>query len=359
VGLERRVAARGGGDIPRRLWTLQTAARVTIIERGDAGSAISPRRPCVYFTAMFPPNQLARMVEVISDRLETIEQPQLTTGELLNFFGVLILGALHEIGQRADLWKTEVGNRPLQAPAVGTKTGMPRKRFDAIWSSLAFSRQGDSGDEKCSAAHRWPLVSEFVTSIHSHRSAHFSPSELVCVESIARWYGQGGHWIEHGLQLYVAIDCKPKTGCEIQISACGRSGIMMQLQLVTTAEHEETRASEAEVGLKHGTVVLDRLVRPWYGKGDRIVCGLVFCECQGRAAPAGPRVPVHRGSQDRYIQLPDEAATVQGNAVSRGFVELRAPARRQDCRHGRGVGRPQAAAHFLHRLQRREGHHVR
>jgi Transposase IS4 len=47
---------------------------------------------------------------------------------------------------------------------------------------------------------------------------------------------------------------------------------MMQLQLVTTAEHEETRASEAEVGLKHGTVVLDRLVRPRYGKGDRIVC---------------------------------------------------------------------------------------
>jgi Transposase IS4 len=47
---------------------------------------------------------------------------------------------------------------------------------------------------------------------------------------------------------------------------------MMQLQMVTTAEHEETRKSEAEEGLKHGTVVLDRLVRPWYGKGDRIVC---------------------------------------------------------------------------------------
>jgi hypothetical protein len=42
--------------------------------------------------------------------------------------------------------------------------------------------------------------------------------------------------------------------------------------MVTTVEHEETRASVAEAGLKHGTVVLDRLVRPWYGKGDRIVC---------------------------------------------------------------------------------------
>jgi hypothetical protein len=44
-----------GGNVPRRLWTLQTAAGVTIIERGDAGSAISPRRPCVYFMAVFPP----------------------------------------------------------------------------------------------------------------------------------------------------------------------------------------------------------------------------------------------------------------------------------------------------------------
>jgi hypothetical protein len=42
--------------------------------------------------------------------------------------------------------------------------------------------------------------------------------------------------------------------------------------VVTTAEHEETRASEAEAGLKHGTVVLARLVRPWHEKGDRIVC---------------------------------------------------------------------------------------
>jgi Transposase IS4 len=116
-------------------------------------------------------------------------------------------------------------------------------------------------------------VSDFVESVNSHRAAYFSPSDLVCVdESMSRWYGQGGHWIENGLPQYVAIDRKPENGCEIQNAACGRSGIMMQLQIVTTAEHEETRASEAEAGLKHGTVVLYRLVKPWYGRGDRIVC---------------------------------------------------------------------------------------
>jgi hypothetical protein len=270
---EENVLEPVGGDVPRRVWTLQTAVGDTIVEGGDSGSAIPPRRPYDYFMAVFPPDQLVRMVELTNKKLTTIKKPQLTTGELLKFLGVLILGTRYEFGHRADLWRTEAGNRLLQAPAFGTKTGMPRRRFDDIWSSLTFSMQDERGDNEGSAAHRWRLVSEFVDSINSHRAAHFSPSDLVCVdESISRWYGQGGHWIERGLPHYVAIDRKPENGCEIQNAACGRSGIMMQLQVVTTAEHEATRASEAEAGLKHGTVVLDRLVRPWYGKGDRIVC---------------------------------------------------------------------------------------
>jgi Transposase IS4 len=71
---------------------------------------------------------------------------------------------------------------------------------------------------------------------------------------------------------YVAIDRKPENGCEVQNAACGRSGKMQQLQLGSTAYHEATRELESEVGLNHGTVVLERLVKPWYGRGDRIVC---------------------------------------------------------------------------------------
>jgi hypothetical protein len=136
-----------GGDVPRRLWTLQTAAGDTIFESGDSGSAVPPRRPYDYFMAVFPPDQLARMVELTNDKLATNKQPQLTTGGLLKFFGVLILGIRREFGHRADLWEIEADVRLLQAPAFGTKTGMPRKRFDDIWSSPTFSRQDDRGDE--------------------------------------------------------------------------------------------------------------------------------------------------------------------------------------------------------------------
>jgi hypothetical protein len=112
-----------GGDVPRRLWTLQTAAGVTIIERGDAGSAIPPRRPYDYFMAVFPPDQLVRMVELTNDKLATNKQPQLTTGGLLKFFGVLILGTRYEFGHRADLWEIEAGSPLLRRRRLARRLG--------------------------------------------------------------------------------------------------------------------------------------------------------------------------------------------------------------------------------------------
>ena len=56
----------------------------------------------------------------------------------------------------------------------------------------------------------------------------FFPSNEICVdESMPLSYGQGGHWINHGLPMYVTIDKKPENGCEIQNAAYGRSGVMI------------------------------------------------------------------------------------------------------------------------------------
>ena len=70
-----------------------------------------------------------------------------------------------------------------------------------------------------------------------HRASYFNPSEMICVdESMSCWYGQGGHWINHGLPQYVAIDRKPENGCEIQNAACGMSRVMLQVKLVKGAD---------------------------------------------------------------------------------------------------------------------------
>jgi hypothetical protein len=108
----------------------------------------------------------------------------------------------------------------------------------------------------------WRLVDDFVEAFNDHQASTFQPSDMICVdESISRWFRKGGHWINHGLSMYVAMERKPDNGCEIQNSACGRSGIMMRLKLVKTAD--ENRAAAEEQGeterVPHSAAILKEL----------------------------------------------------------------------------------------------------
>jgi hypothetical protein len=198
---EKNVLDPVGGAVSRRPWSIRTVSGETIVEGGDSGSFDPPRRPYDYFMAVFPPEQLLRMVRLTNEKLiAKKKKASMTTGELLKFIGVLILGTRFEFGSRADLWKTEATSRLLNPPAFGRKTGMSRGRFDDVWSCLTFSRLAVRMEDQCSAEHRWQLVADFAQSINAHREANFTPSDLICVdESMSRWYEQGAHWIEHGL----------------------------------------------------------------------------------------------------------------------------------------------------------------
>jgi len=65
--------------------------------------------------------------------------------------------------------------------------------------------------------------------------------------------------------MYVAIDRKPEIGREIQNTACGRSGIMLRLGVMTSAEHQRATGTDNDDGLPHGATFLKRLVAPWAG----------------------------------------------------------------------------------------------
>jgi hypothetical protein len=132
--------------------------------------------------------------------------------------------------------------------------------------------------------YRWLLIDEFIDNFNEHRAKTFLPSELICVdESISRWYGQGGEWINHGLPMYVAMDRKPENGCEIQNAACGRSGVMIRLKIVKTAtEAEALGANEDDNGLLHGTKVLKELIQPW-AFTNRMVCADSYFASVGTA----------------------------------------------------------------------------
>lgn len=88
---------------------------------------------------------------------------------------------------------------------------------------------------------------------------------------MCKWYGLGGSWIQRGLPMYVTIQRKPENGCEVQNAVCGRSGIMLQLSVVTSAEHQKAAGMTNDDNVPHGAAVLKKLSAPWAG-AQRVVC---------------------------------------------------------------------------------------
>ena len=263
-----------GGNVAFREWKCKTA-------NGDllgAGSDINQKFSRLdYFLMMFPHKHIQTIVMLTNRHLATVKKPQTSIGEILKFFGVLILTTKFEFGSRRMLWSIVAPSKYVPAPCFG-KTGMVRNRFDDLWRYILFSDQpAERPDNMSHEKYRWCLVDDFVKEFNDHREHMFIPSDWLCAdESISRWYGQGGHWINMGLPMYIAIDRKPENGCEIQNSACGRSGVMLRLKLVKTAEECETEhANTADDGLLHGTRVLKALVAPWTNS-NRIVCADLY-----------------------------------------------------------------------------------
>lgn len=259
------------GPVQQLTWGLRTRIPGEILREGDNVNNRFSRLEI--FLLMFPMNQLDLIVRETNFAFdENIER--LTVGKLLQFFGVLLLATKFEFSDRDDLWSQTPKTEFEQAANFGS-TGVSRNRFNEIWQHIRFGVWPEERPEgMSSAAYRWLRVDSFVRNFNEHRSTSFVPGDLICVdESISRWYGQGGSWINHGLPMYVAIDRKPENGCEIQNSACARSGVLLRLRLVKGAD-EEVAPNYGE--FLHGTQVMLYLLEPWFFNTTRIVCGDSF-----------------------------------------------------------------------------------
>ena len=223
------------GPFTRRTWKLTCQYSGRDLTPGC--DLLRELKPFDFFMAVFPSSQLKLMVEETSANLAAKGHPQTTRGEVLKFFGVLLLITRFEFGDRRDLWSTRSSSKYIPAAAFGEKTGMSRDRFELILQQLVWSRQPAERPEGMShEAYRWMLVEDFVANFNEHRQQYFCPSWHMCAdESISQWYGLGGHWINIGLPMYVAMDRKPEDGMEIQNVCCAISGVMCQLKLVKTA----------------------------------------------------------------------------------------------------------------------------
>jgi len=235
--------------------------------------------PYDFFMACFPADQLSAMVDLTSVALRQAGHPPTTTGEVLKWLGITVLITRFQFADRASLWSCDSTSKYVPSPNIGTKTGMARARYDSLLQNMVWSFQPKVREEGMSSeTHRWMLVGDFVDRINNHRKNFYSPSSVICVdESISRWYGIGGHWINKGLPMYVAIDRKPEDGCEIQNACDGVSGIMMQLKLVKTQAHQT--AEEEETAAAHAAALAGAANARDLAAQEEDVDGYVACLC--------------------------------------------------------------------------------
>lgn len=250
------------GSVPRRMWSVSHVAGSRIAE--DQG--VTDMSPLDYFQWMFPMSHLRIIVRLTNAELSKLDKSPTSESEVLRFFGILLLMSRYEFGARKNLWATSSTYKYIAAPNF-TRI-MPSHRFETLRSSLRLSNCAVSDDNDSCA--RWALVDDFVKAINEHREMFVTPSELLCVdESMSRWYGLGGEWVDVGLPTYRAIDRKPENGCEIKTSSCGRSGILLRMEIVKSPT-EDSRADK-DAGMSHGTALTCRLTAPW-AHTNRIVC---------------------------------------------------------------------------------------
>ena len=116
------------------------------------------------------------------------------------------------------------------------------------------------------------LVDDHIANFNKNRAHNYHPSYSICVdESMSRWYGIGGQWINAGFPYYIAIDRKPENGCEIQNASGVFSGIMMQLKLVKTSSKEDLHSPEEHDGLLHGIKIMLDTFQPCINKQRHVV----------------------------------------------------------------------------------------
>lgn len=295
-----RISTSGiGKSIPTRTWRLQSQhdADMFISAGCDTAKTFGPFE---YFMMLFPETVLQMIVVYTNVLLISKGLAATSAGEILTFFGTLLLGTFFKFGDRRSLWskRSDSDNPYIPAPNFG-RTGLSRDRFNQLFVNIRFSSQPSKKPEGMTFERwRWMLVDvssrrppprfvgltphyfdcfqDFVEGFNEHRRKYFHPGQtLVVDESFAEWYGLGGSYINIGLPMYTSVDRKPHDGCEIQDAADGESGVMLRLKVVKSPEEAARLAKERprpwhDWDITHGGKIAFDLVEPWLDS-DRVV----------------------------------------------------------------------------------------
>ena len=160
------------GNYHSRNWPVKTRMGYMLGHGGDHQNSYSRLE---YFLMLFPPQQLQLIIQITNNELAMARKNYTTAGEIVKFFGVMLLVTRFEFGSRASLWSNMTTNKYIPAPSFGL-TGMPWKWFDDLWMCIWFSEQPPNRpSDMTSEQYHWRLVDDFIKNDQGTSSTKFFP----------------------------------------------------------------------------------------------------------------------------------------------------------------------------------------
>ena len=152
-------------------WAIKTRMGYMLRQGGDHQNSYSRLE---YFLMLFPPEQLQLILQLTNNVLAMARKNYTMAGEIVKFFGVMLLVTQFEFRSQGSLWSNMSTNKYIPAPSFGL-TGLPRKQFDDLWMCIRFSDQPcNCPSEMTSEQYRWRLVDDFVKNFNEHQVHNFS-----------------------------------------------------------------------------------------------------------------------------------------------------------------------------------------
>ena len=152
-------------------WAIKTRMGYMLGRGGDHQNSYSRLE---YFLMLFPPEQLQLILQLTNNKLAMARKNYTMAGEIVKFFGVMLLVTWFQFGSQASLWSNTSTNKYIPAPSFGL-TEMPWKWFDDLWMCIRFSDQPcNRPSEMTSEQYHWRLVDDFVKNFNEHQAQNFS-----------------------------------------------------------------------------------------------------------------------------------------------------------------------------------------
>lgn len=127
------------------------------------------------FLSMFPVDYLSKLVRWTNFKLQKKRIAGTTSGEVLKFFGALILMTRTKFGARRELWRSRSASKYL--PLHDFSKVISRNRFELLLSNLSFCTpfERTATDRSAVEREKWKCIEPFIESFNRHRLQHVNP----------------------------------------------------------------------------------------------------------------------------------------------------------------------------------------